>query len=168
MIGTILPPRTFYGHSINATTAGIPGDDLLYFNAVLNSLVPDYCLRLRVSANLTMFYLYQLPVPRLTAADAAFAPIVQRAAQLICVTPEFDALAKEVSTALKLPAAVKGVTDPAARARLRAELDALVAHLYALTEEEFTHILTTFPLVDAGVKAATLETFRATANGKIQ
>ena len=86
---------------------------------------------------------------------------MQRAAQLICTTQEFDALAKEVSTALKLPAAaVKGVTDAAARARLRAELDALVAHLYALTESEFTHILTTFPIVSESVKQQTLNTYR--------
>jgi len=82
----------------------------------------------------------------------------KRAAKLICTTPEFDALAKEVSAALKLPpAAVKGVTDAAARARLRAELDGLIAHLYGLTESEFAHILTTFPLVAQPVKDAALQ-----------
>ena len=33
------------------------------------------------------------------------------------------------------------------RAKLRAELDGLIAHLYGLTESEFAHILTTFPIV---------------------
>jgi hypothetical protein len=33
------------------------------------------------------------------------------------------------------------------RARLRDEIDALVAHLYGLTRTEFDHILGTFPLV---------------------
>jgi|GEM_PF-4913873 len=33
--------------------------------------------------------------------------------------------------------------------------------LQALTEPEFTHILSTFPLVPASVKAATLAAFRA-------
>ena len=47
------------------------------------------------------------------------------------------------------------------RARLRAEIDAQVAHLYALTEPEFTHILSTFPLVPAPVKAAAVVAFRA-------
>lgn len=32
-----------------------------------------------------------------------------------------------------------------ARQTLRAEIDALVAQLYDLTEDEFTHILSTFP-----------------------
>ena len=30
------------------------------------------------------------------------------------------------------------------RAKLRAELDGIIAHLYGLTEEEFKHILSTF------------------------
>jgi len=33
------------------------------------------------------------------------------------------------------------------RARLRAELDALYAHLYGLTREELAYILDTFPIV---------------------
>ena len=48
---------------------------------------------------------------------------------------EFDALAKEVG----LGSHRSGVTAPAARAQLRAELDGLIAHLYALTESEFAH-----------------------------
>jgi predicted HTH transcriptional regulator len=53
-----------------------------------------------------------------------------------------------------------GATDPAERARLRAELDGLIAHLYGLTEEEFAYILTTFPLVPQAVKDAALEAYR--------
>jgi hypothetical protein len=47
------------------------------------------------------------------------------------------------------------------RARLRAEINAQVTHLYALTAPEFTHILSTVPLVPAPVKAAALAAFRA-------
>lgn len=77
---------------------------------------------------------------------------------------EFDALAKEVG----LGSHKSGVTAPAARARLRAELDGLIAHLYALTESEFAHILTTFPLVAQPVKDAALEAYRAVAKGKLK
>jgi very-short-patch-repair endonuclease len=38
-------------------------------------------------------------------------------------------------------------TDPAARQRLRDEIDAIVAHLYGLSRDDFDHILGTFPLV---------------------
>src|ERR1019366_8408678 len=78
---------------------------------------------------------------------------------LICTTPEFDDLAKEVD----LGSYKSGATDPAERARLRAELDGLVAHLYGLTKEEFTHILATFPVVEASVKDAALAAYKAFA-----
>ncbi|WP_162178629.1 helix-turn-helix domain-containing protein [Deinococcus marmoris] len=103
-----------------------------------------------------MFYFNQLPVPRLTAADPDFQPIVQAAARLICTAPEFDDLAK----AAGLRGSLDGVTDEAGRAALRAELDGRVAHLYGLTEAEFTHILATFPLVAQEVKDAALAAFR--------
>jgi len=106
-----------------------------------------------------MFYVYQLPIPRLTATDPRFAPIVERAARLICTTSEYDDLAAEVG----LGDHSAGVTDPAGRAKLRAELDGLVAHLYALTESELTHILGTFPLVEQAQKEAVLAAYRTFA-----
>lgn len=106
-----------------------------------------------------MFHIYQLPVPRLTEGDRYFTDIVQRAAKLICTTPEFDELAQEVG----LDSHTSGVTDETERAKLRAELDGMIAHLYGLTEEEFSYILTTFPIVTDTVKQATLEAYRTFA-----
>jgi len=59
-------------------------------------------------------------------------------------------------------------TDPVERARLRAELDGLIAHLYGLTESEFAHILTTFPLVAETVKAAALNAYRDVERGIVK
>lgn len=112
-----------------------------------------------MTTNLSSYYLYQLPVPRLTEKDPAFAPIVERAAKLICTTPEYDDLAAEVG----LGSHAAGVTDETERAKLRAELDAMVAHLYGLTEDELTHILGTFPLVAQEQKDAVLAEFRRRA-----
>ena len=53
-----------------------------------------------------------------------------------------------------------GVTNPDERAEIRAELDAMVAHLYGLTYEEFEHILATFPIVKDEVKEKALEKFK--------
>jgi len=85
-----------------------------------------------------MFYIYQLPMPRLSTDNTAFLPIVTRTARLTCTTPEFDDLAKEVG--LKplshgpSPTGGRGgqygIADPIERARLRAELDGLIVHLY--------------------------------------
>lgn len=99
-----------------------------------------------------MFYMYQLPVPRLTAGNPYFDALVPRAARLTCTRPEFADLWRAVMGTDWHES--DGATDLAARQQLRDEIDALVAHLYGLTREEFAHILTTFPLVfpadDAG------------------
>ena len=102
-----------------------------------------------------MFNTYQLPVPRLTKDDPQFAPLVERAARLVCTSPEFDDLAKAVG----LRDHRDGVTDPNERARIRAEIDAIVAHLYGITREEFAHILSTFPIVAGETKRAAMREF---------
>ncbi|WP_242053648.1 hypothetical protein [Nostoc sp. FACHB-888] len=39
----------------------------------------------------------------------------------------------------------------------------MIAHLYGLTENEFSYILTTFPIVNATVKEAALSAYRTFA-----
>jgi hypothetical protein len=145
----------------------IDGATQLFLYGVWNSYVLDYMIRMRITTTLNFFYLYQLPVPRLTEKDAAFRPIVERAGRLICTTPEFDDLAKEIFGG-RATATTVGATDPAARAKLRAEGDALVAHLYGLTEEEFAYILTTFPLVPDAVKIAAHNASRNVEKGLVK
>ena len=172
LIASILPKDSFYGHSLNAAREPVDEAVHLYFLAVLNGLAFDYILRQMVSSNLTMFFIYQCPVPRLDRADAHFGLIVHRAARLICTTPEFDDLAKTVGLKKASTGSARteayGATDPAERARLRAELDGLVAHLYGLTETEFAHILGTFPLVAEPTKIAALNAWRDVERGLIQ
>ncbi|WP_035058344.1 DNA methyltransferase [Desulfuromonas sp. TF] len=170
LISTIIPPN-FHAenfqsvHSFsNGSKRFLSHKNMLYLCAVWNSFTLDYQLRLRVTANVNFFYIYQLPVPRLTEKDPAFRPIVERAAHLICTTPEFDDLAREAG----IGSHKQGVTDPVERARLRAELDGLVAHLYGLTEAEFAYILTTFPLVKDPVKIAAQNAYRDVERGLIQ
>jgi len=164
MIATVLPPNVFFGHSLNASSEPLAGPDLAFCTAILNTFVLDYALRASVSQNLTMFFIYQLPVPRLTSPDTVFATIVERAGRLICTAPEFDGMAREVG----LGSHRQGVTDAVPRARLRAELDGLVAHLYGLTEDEFAHILSTFPVVPDPVKAAARNAYRDVERGLIK
>ena len=83
--------------------------------------------------------------------------------KLICTTPEFDDLAAEVG----LGSHRNGVTDPAGRAKLRADLDGIVAHIYGLSEEEFRHILGTFPLVDQSVKEDAIQAWHDVAAGVV-
>ena len=175
LIAGPIPKNCFCGHSllVSNITASDPSV-VVFLQGLLNSFIFDYWIRMTVSANLSMFYIMQVPVPRLTASDPRFAPIVNRAAKLVCTSPEFDDLAKAVglnpSTSSgrtgNAERAVYGVTDPAERAKLRAELDGLVAHLYGLTETEFAHILVTFPLVPQDVRDAALVAYRDIVRGQ--
>jgi hypothetical protein len=174
MVSTIIPPN-FHAENFQSIrvykddgTRSILRKEMVYLCGVWNSFVLDYQLRLRVTANVNFFYVYQLPVPRLTEKDPAFRPIVERATRLICTTPEFDDLWNEVKTALKLAPSLQPATDAVERARLRAELDGLVAHLYGLTEAEFAYILTTFPLVKDPVKIAAQNAYRDVERGLIK
>ncbi|MFN6535275.1 MAG: Eco57I restriction-modification methylase domain-containing protein [Nostoc sp. EkiNYC01] len=156
MIAGIIPPNIFVGNTLIVSQQFTKQDELLFVVSVLNSFACDFIIRQKVTAHCNMFYVYQLPVPRLTKNDRYFNDIVQRAAKLICTTPEFDELAQEVG----LGSHQQGVTDETERAKLRAELDGMVAHLYGLTEDEFSYILTTFPIVNATVKEAALSAYR--------
>ena len=139
MVASVMPPA-FHGNKF--PTIRVLDDDgksllgnskQLLLCALFNSFVIDWFVRMKVTTTLNFFYVYQLPIPRMSVKDKEFAPIVERAAKLICTTPEFDDLAKEVG----LVSHKNGATNLKERARLRAELDGMIAHLYDLTEEEF-------------------------------
>ncbi len=164
LVSTMIPP-TFHGNKLPTVRVFEDGKRLigdptqLFLCSCWNSFVLDWMIRQKVTTTLNFFYIYQLPVPRLTEKDTAFWPIVKRAARLICTTPEFDDLAKEVG----LKSYKDGATDAGDRSKFRAELDGLIAHLYGLTEDEYAHILATFPLVPEPVKMAAMEAFKALA-----
>ncbi|MDP1648879.1 MAG: hypothetical protein Q8M01_11875 [Rubrivivax sp.] len=167
LISTIAPPMVFT--EVNSTTlkvidSGIDAIEQCYWCGLANSLVLDWLLRQSVTSTLNMFYLYQLPVPRLPSSDPRCMQIAGRVARLVCTTSAYDTLAKD----LGLRDHRDGATDPTERARLRAELDGLVAHLYGLSETEFAHILTTFPLVPEPVKLAARNAYRDVERGLIQ
>ena len=160
MIAGVLPKDVFAGNTVIVSISLI-NHELLLVAALLNSFAFDSIIRRKVTAHCNMFYVYQVPVPRLTIDDRMFAPIVERAARLVCTTPEFDDLAQEVG----LEDHRQGATRPAERARLRAELDGIIAHVYGLTEAEFAHILSTFPLVPEPIKVAAQNAYRDVEKG---
>jgi hypothetical protein len=163
-IACIMPPNRFCADTAQTTRNVIKAQYLVFLTAIFNSFVADWEVRQRVTAHMDMHFVYKMRIPRLTEKDAAFSPIVKRSARLICTTPEFDDLAKEVG----LKSHKDGATDPVERGKLRAELDGLVAHLYGLTEEEFAHILTTFPLVPDPIKIAAHNAYRNVEKGLIK
>ncbi len=77
--------------------------EIIVLCSIWNSFVYDFLLRMKVTANINFFFVYSTQVPRLQKGDKWFDAIVTRAAKLICTTPEFDELAKEVGLGQKDP-----------------------------------------------------------------
>jgi hypothetical protein len=159
----VYEPRIDHGR-FNPNYESMNNSSRLFVCAMMNSFVIDAWLRQSITNHVSFFFVYSVPVPRLTEQDSAFSSIVRRAAKLICITPEFDDLAQEVG----LGSYKKSVSNPTERAKLRAELDGLIAHLYGLTEEEFSHILMSFPLVPEPVKVAAQNAYRDVERGLIR
>jgi hypothetical protein len=174
LISTIVPPYSFIGNSLavnfpfhhdasSYNSTRLSYQEMICLDSLLNSFVADSILRSRISNILNIFHLNELPIPRVFKADRPFQKIVERAAKLICTTPEFDDLAAEVG----LGSHTNGITDEVQRAQLRAELDGIIAHLYHLTETEFAHILQTFPIVPEATKIMALNAYRDVERGLI-
>ncbi|TXT22625.1 MAG: putative transcriptional regulator [Gallionellaceae bacterium] len=197
LISSAIPASVVSNHNVGIiVTHGLsekPYLALLYLMALLNSFALDWLVRMEGATYIKFSSLYRLPVPPIGAIGRTLSAIVTRAARLICTTPEFDDLAREVGLVPRqrfhphpnplpqgegiLPpppqgaggeGALYGATEPLERARLRAELDGLIAHLYGLTEAEFAHILTTFPLVPDPVKLAALNAYRDVERGLVK
>lgn len=166
LIAAVLPVHNFIGHSIDEfvqwTFVAKPVSDWvenfdeshkLFLLVLLNSLVLNFVTRLKVSANVSAYLVNQLPVPRLLATHPISQALVSLAARLACVDERFAPLWKALAEQHPDTMGVEwspeyAVREPDERAQVRAEIDARVADLYGLSEEDFAYVLSTFPLLD--------------------
>ena len=136
LIAAVIPPRAVTTHTLFCLKTPLPADAQHVLCALLNSLVANYLIRLRVNTHVTVALVSRLPAPVVRRGDPAFT---------------------------RLAALSRALTDGRANVeemREYTELQALVAQLYELTESDFEHVLATFPLIPAQVRARTLLTFR--------
>jgi hypothetical protein len=145
LIGCFIPQNCVGSNSLLVETESLEKNTSCFLLTIMNSFVLDYVIRQKVQVNVSLFHLYQLPVPRLQAGNPYFDAFAPRAARLTCTTHHFADLWHEVMGEAWDES--KGATDEDERQQLRNEIDALVAHLYGLSREDFAHILGTFPLV---------------------
>jgi hypothetical protein len=104
---------------------------------ILSSLSLDWYSRRFVELSMNYHILNAFPVPRPAPADALRDRVVTLSGRLAAVLPAFRAWAKAVGVSCgKLP---KPERDDMIN-----ELDALVAHLYGLSERQLRHIFQTF------------------------
>lgn len=175
MISTITPrygmnnkaPELF--SSLSTTMSGL-------LNAMLSSIVFDYAVRQKVGGtSMNYFLVKQFPVltPEQIPAELIM-PIVSRVAQLCYFNHDLDGWAEELWDEMneeqraELPQLGNKepfIYDPEKRAVWQAELDAIFAHLYALTTEELRYILDPEDVCGEG---CINETFRVLKDNEIR
>lgn len=138
MISTVVDEQTCLGESLNYLTpfdyeinekgelsqVAVPQETIHSLCCLLNSLVLNFYIRSKISANVNLFYLYEMPIPKLTAAQKT-------------------KLADSAVKLLKNPRDVKE----------RAALEVLIAReLYGLSREDWQHLTGTFTFGSGATK----------------
>lgn len=145
-LGTLIPSLCLCGHGVPTLSTTV-GQSIIEATAILNSMMADAVLRLRVSTNLTMNFLTCLAVPAFPTEEHIMARMRQLTLRLTCTTPELAEYWNAVFSDQPWTYA-SAEREPWKRAELRAEIDAIVAELYGLSVPEYARILTGFPLLD--------------------
>jgi len=110
----------------------VPTEDVRSLLTLLNSLLLNYYIRSRVSATVSMFFIYELPIPKLTAAQKK--KLAEFAGKLLA--------------------------DPRAVAE-RAALEVFIAReLYGLSRDDWKHLTGTFTFGGGDSKAELDEIIR--------
>ena len=147
LLAAFLPPGTVCGHSVfvDSETGKHLSTSGLHFLACLNSFTLDWVCRQLVAANVTLFVLRNLPMPdrpntvhflahaalRLTCNHAGYEPLWRE---------QMGDRWREAGTAFTWPV----LSGEGARWAVRASIDAVVAHAYGLTSDQYAHVLSTF------------------------
>ena len=140
VFASILPPHTFYPHSLytiiplhNGAVDLSPAynQNIAYLVGLLNSMTFDFLIRSKVNTNVASV-IKNTPIP-----DVQNPQISTLAAKLSVGTDEFEAFAESMR--------VRNTTlSPPERIRACAQLDALVAAEYGLSRDEYLRILNSF------------------------
>lgn len=146
VISCILPPQVVVGSSalVDAAEFASAYADRLMLCAILNTFAFDWCARQFVGSNVTLFVLKNLPIPPLGKSAQEF--LSWSAARLSATHAGYAAMLDEVAPDWRL-----GVENPrfplveeGERAKLRADMDAVVADAFGLTRANFALLLSTF------------------------
>lgn len=177
MIACLIPTYLALGNSATCMVVSLNAYKKVILLSILNSLICDYATRQKITGiNLNLFIVKQLPVLRPEQIDEVNQwQLVKRVAELTYFNHDMDEFAKDLSAELsqeqnkelgnRLIKQEPWVFDELRRAQLQAEIDAIVAKLYGLNDEELRYILDPEDIFGAG---CIHETFRVLKNNEIK
>jgi len=134
LIAAVLPANTVTTHTLFCLKEPVGEELQQYLCGIFNSYVANYLVRLRVSTHVTTSIIERLAVPVAATGSRDFQEIAGLAATL-----------------------ARNPEDHPSAARLQGA----VARLYGLSETEFRHVLSTFPLISSTVRDDALRSFSA-------
>jgi hypothetical protein len=127
LIAALLPAGTVSTHTLSVLKSPLASEAQWCLCALLNSLVANYLIRLRVSTHVTLALMERLPVPRPLDGSTLFLELADLARQLSHTNTGTDAYAR---------------------------LQARAAQAYGLDQVQFNYVLGTFPLIDENTRNA--------------
>jgi len=144
----VIPRGVVCGDSV-FTLSFPPGEEWRYplWLAQANTLLMDYIARRRVALNMTFTTVNTLPFVDLLPDSDTAVQLIDRVLRLTCVSPELNDFRTQVLASVDLPRSLgtPPASEEADRARLSAEIDALIAkNCFDLTRKEYEHILDDF------------------------
>ncbi|MDM8557381.1 N-6 DNA methylase [Candidatus Parabeggiatoa sp. HSG14] len=110
--------------------------DVVFLMSVLNSLTLNYYIRNKISANLNMFYLYELPI----AKPKLKKELIEKGFTLLYAKSKSE-LYEDLRQTLNL-APIN--TEELDLIQIRAELEVLIAKLYGLNAKDWDYLTSTF------------------------
>ncbi|MFA5786485.1 MAG: hypothetical protein WDA71_05805 [Actinomycetota bacterium] len=136
VIAALVPPNTMLVNSAPYLAFPQGGErEQAFVLGLLDSLPFDWQARRFVETHLSFFVLSLLHLP--DPSSAPVAEIAKRVARLSCVDERFEEFGKGLGAEV-------GPQPPDERDKLRAEIDALVAHAYGLNEEDLEVVFSDF------------------------
>lgn len=138
VIAALIPPQTFITHK-GPYFLWPRGDarDQAYLLGVLSSIPLDWYARRMVELSLSYYVINPFPIPRPPQNSLGWKRVVELAGRLACPDERFEEWAQSVGVGC-------GALEGDQKQDHIFELDAVVAHLYGLTEEHIRHIFETF------------------------
>jgi N-6 DNA Methylase len=167
LFAALIPPNTICGDKVPTLLLDCAAySDLMLWLGVANSLTMDFVVRKKVALKMSYTIMDSLPFPRDWATTSAARDIAERVLALCAVGQDMNDFRLLVQREGRIHCPSAGVESADRRARLMAEIDALVAHeVYGLTRKEMLYILDPANLLgeDCGI-----ETFKALKNREIR
>ena len=158
IIASIIPPQTFHTHSLSSVVLTRNGHiehgndynrRVAHLCGILNSMTFDFATRTKLQVN-TPTVIKNISIP----SEACSNQIAELTARLSVGSDEFEGFAESLRVE-------NALLTPPERIRITARLDALVAHAYGLTREEYQVVLDSFKFSE---NSALLETKSADFN----